>query len=185
MLIFNFKIRFSISVNFSLVKETSVYSFANYITEFMFNSPSLVLPIIILNVLSAKYAAFYYIASMIQNILLIIPLATTQALLTEGSYNEAELKRHVKKAITTIFVILTPATTVVVFAGNLLLQVFGARYANETFQFLQLYSVSTMFTALILIANAVMNIKHQIKLLVIFNTIAAIFTLSLLLCFHL
>ena len=65
----------------------------------MLNMPSLILPIIILNVLSAKYAAYYYIASMIQSILLVIPVAAAQALLTEGSYNEAELKKHVKKTI--------------------------------------------------------------------------------------
>ena len=94
VLILKFKIRPSISMNISLMKETSTYSFANYITGFMFNMSSFVLPVIILNVLSAKYAAYYYIASMIQNILQIVPLAAAQALLTEGAYNEAELKKH-------------------------------------------------------------------------------------------
>ena len=98
VLILKFKFRPSISVNISLMKETSTYSFANYITGFMFNMPSLVLPVIILNELSAKYAAYYYIASMIQNILQIVPLAAAQALLTEGSYNEAELKKARQKS---------------------------------------------------------------------------------------
>ncbi len=44
--------------------------------------------------------------SMIQSILLIIPLATSQSLLTEGSYNEDELKKHVKKALSTILAFL-------------------------------------------------------------------------------
>ena len=35
----------------------------------MFNMPSLVLPVILLDVLSAKYAAYYYIASMIQSVM--------------------------------------------------------------------------------------------------------------------
>ena len=155
------------------------YSFANYIVNFMFNMPSLLLPVIILNVLSAKYAAYFYIASMMQNILLVIPLSTTQALLTEGSYNEADLKKHVKKALAAILVILVPATTLFVFAGKIVLQIFGKNYANEAFQFLQLYSISTLFTALILIANAIMNIKHQVKSLVISNVLAAVITLGL------
>ena len=179
ILILKFKIRPSISVNVSLIKETSVYSFANYIASFMSNMPSLVLPVIILNNLSAKYAAYYYVASMIQNILLVIPLATAQALLAEGSYNEAELKKHVKKAVTTILVILIPSTSIIIFAGNILLQLFGKNYAIEAFQFLQLYSISTIFTALILIANAIMNVKHKTKSLVASNVIAAVFTLGL------
>ncbi len=65
ILIFKFKIRPSTSVNISFVKETSIYSFANYIASLMFSMPSLVLSVIILNVLSAKYTAYYYIASMI------------------------------------------------------------------------------------------------------------------------
>lgn len=179
IIVLRFKIRPSMAVNVSLIRETSAYSIANYITDFMFNMPSLVLPAIILNVLSARYAAYYYIASMIQSTLLIIPLATAQALLTEGSYDEAELRKHVKKACITIVVILLPATAVIIFGGNILLQFFGKNYASEAFQFLQLYSASTLFTALILICNAIMNIKHQIKLLVISNILESLLTLYL------
>jgi O-antigen/teichoic acid export membrane protein len=179
ILILKFKIRPSISVNIPLIKETSAYSFANYMADFMFNMPALILPIIILNILSAKYAAYYYIASMIQNILLIIPTATSQALLTEGSYNEEELRKHVKKAIITIFVILAPATSLIFFAGNIFLRFFGKSYATEAFGFLQLYSISTLFTALLLISNAIMNVKHQIKSLIFANIIASVLTLWL------
>jgi O-antigen/teichoic acid export membrane protein len=179
ILITRFKIRPSLSVNVSLIKETSAYSFANYVADFMFNMPSLVLPVIILNVLSAEYVAYYYIASMIQNILLIIPTATAQALLTEGSYNEDELKKHVKKAMLTIFVILVPATAIIFFAGNIFLRFFGKNYATEAFSFLRLYSVSTLFTALLLTSNAIMNVMHQIKSLIFSNVIAAVLTLWL------
>ena len=134
ILLLKFKIRPSISVNISLIKEASVYSFANYMVNFMINMPFLILPVIILNILSAKYAAYYYIASMIQSVLLIIPVATAQALLTEGSYDEAKLKNHVKKAIATISVILIPATAIIVFIGKLLLRFFGKSYAAEAFQ---------------------------------------------------
>lgn len=179
ILMLKFKIKPSLIVNTSWIKETMAYSFANYINGFMFNMPSLVLPIIILNTLSAKYVAYYYIASMIQNVLLIIPLATAQALLTEGSYNEAGLDKHIKKALTTIVAILVPAILFIIFFGNYLLQFFGKSYTVEAFGFLQLYSISTVFTALLLIANAIMNIKHQIKLLVISNITASMLTLGL------
>lgn len=179
ILITRFKIRPSIAVNIPLVKKTSAYSFANYMADFMFNMPALILPVIILNVLSAKFVAYYYIASMIQNILLIIPTATSQALLTEGSYDEDELKKHVKKAVVTIFAILLPATAIIVLVGNIFLKFFGKNYALEAFGFLQLYSISTLFTALLLISNAIMNVRHQIKSLIVANVFAAILTLWL------
>ena len=179
ILITRFKIRPSMAVNIPLVRKTSAYSFANYMADFMFNMPALILPVIILNVLSAKFVAYYYIASMIQNILLIIPTATSQALLTEGSYDEHELKQHVKKAILTIFAILLPATAIIVVAGNIFLRFFGKSYALEAFSFLQLYSISTLFTALLLVSNAIMNVRHQIKSLIVANVFAAVLTLWL------
>jgi O-antigen/teichoic acid export membrane protein len=132
-----------------------------------------------LNDISAKYAAYYYVASMIQSMLLVIPMATSQALLTESSYNEAELKKHVKKAIANISILLIPATAVIIFAGKILLQFFGKNYADEAFQFLQLYSASTIFTALLLVGNAILKIKEKIKTLVTLNIMAAVITLSL------
>lgn len=179
LLLFKFKIKPLLSINISLIKETSAYSFANYIADFMLNMPSLVLPVIILNVLSAKYVAYYYVASMIQAVLQIVPLAAYEALVTEGSYDEAGLKQHVKKALRTTFFILTPAIGVVVFGGTILLQVFGKNYATESLQFLQLFSISTVFIALRFIANAIMNIKHQQKLLVLSNSLESLLTLWL------
>ncbi len=107
----------------------------------------------------------------------IIPQAASDALLTEGSYNEAELKQHVKKAFRTIGVILTRAIGLVVLGGGILLQFFGKSYANETLQFLQLYSISTFFTAILLVFNAIMKVKHQKIYLIIFNILASILTL--------
>jgi amino acid adenylation domain-containing protein len=179
ILIFKFKIRPAITINVPLIKEISVYSFANYATDFTLYMPPQVLPIIILNVLSAKYVAYYYIASMIQNILLIIPMSASQALLTEGAYDERDLKKHTKKAFSTILVILVPATAVIVCFGNILLQAFGKSYADEAFQFLQLFSASTILTALLLVSNAILNVKHQIGWLVTSNIIATIIALAL------
>lgn len=179
ILILFFNVKPSISVNVSLLKKHAAYSFASYISNFMLNMPPLLLPVIILNVLSAQYAAYYYIASMIQSILQVIPLATAQSLITEGSYDEAELRRQVKKAFVTIATILVPAILVIVLAGNILLQFFGKNYAQEAFQFLQLYSVSTIFTAILLVCNAIMNIKHQIKSFIFLNTGSSLLTIWL------
>jgi O-antigen/teichoic acid export membrane protein len=141
--------------------------------------PSLVLPIILLNTLSAKYAAYYYVASMIQVNLQAIPSAATQALLTEGSYNETELKKYVKKAIAIISVLLIPAIALIVLGGNVVLQFFGKNYAIEGLQLLRLFSISTLFTAVLFIANAIMNVKQRIKTLVLLNIMASALTLGL------
>jgi|GEM_PF-706558 len=179
LLLSKFNIRPSLKIDLSLIKETFGYSFTNYIVNFSLSVPSFILPVLILNTLSAKYAAYYYVASTIQTNLQVIPSATTQALLTEGAYNETELKKHLKKAMVTTFVVLIPATGAVVLGGGVVLQFFGKDYAVEALQFLRLYSISTLFTAFIFIYNAVMNVKRHIKSLVIWNVAASALTLGL------
>lgn len=179
VLIFNFQVKPSFSVNLSIIKGVFRYSIANYITNIAMIMPSLVLPVILLNTLSAKYAAYFYIASMIQINLQVIPSAATQALLTEGSYNETELKKNVKKTIRIILVLLIPAIAIIVLGGNVVLQFFGKNYAIEGLQFLRLVSISTLFTAVLFIANAILNVKKRIKTLVLLNILASVLTLGL------
>jgi O-antigen/teichoic acid export membrane protein len=120
---------------------------------------------------------------MIQTNLFIIPQATEQALLAEGSHNEAELKKHVKKAIAMLLVILLPATAIIVLFGNIVLQFFGKSFADEAFQFLRLISISANISALLLIASAILNIKRKIKTLVILNILAVVLRLGLVFAF--
>lgn len=179
LIIFRFKIKPSLKVRVSLIRETLAYSFANYMVCFMSSMPGYILPIILINVLSEKYAAYYYVASQIQSFLQFIPLAAAGSLLVEGAYSTEKLTKYTKKAFITILLILLPAILVIVLAGNIVLQFFGKNYASEAFAFLQLYSISTIFTAFFQIANAIMNIKHQMKLLIISNILSSLLTLGL------
>ena len=165
-------------ITFSLLKEMASFSWGSFVAGLLANAPSLLLPVIIINTLSPKYAAYYYIASMIQNILYIIPLATTQTLLTEGAYDEKDLQVNVRKAVISTFLLLIPATLIIVFFGGILLHIFGKSYAADAFQFLQLYSISTVFTAVILIGGAIFRIKHHLEALIFMNLIGAILTIG-------
>ena len=71
-------------------------------------APNLILPIMVLNVLGAEQAAYYYIAYAIAALLFIIPNAISMSLFVEGSHGEA-LKRTVVKSLVTIFSLLFPA----------------------------------------------------------------------------
>ena len=74
-------------------------------------APNLILPIMVLNVLGAEQAAYYYIAYAIAALLFMIPNAISMSLFVEGSHGEA-LKRTVVKSLVTIFSLLVPAAAV-------------------------------------------------------------------------
>jgi O-antigen/teichoic acid export membrane protein len=67
----------------------------------------------------AKFSAFFYIYMMIASLLYMIPQTTSQSLFAEGSYNETELKVHLKKAIKIISIIIIPAIIVIFLADNI------------------------------------------------------------------
>ena len=174
-----FSYTFNPKVNKEAVEKMGIFSAGNYIAGFLYQAPTLLLPIVILNRLGSNYAAYFYIVSMILNFLIIIPLATTQVLLAEGSYSEEGLSRHIKKATLAIFSLLTPAVIILFFFGNYILNIFGKEFAQESYRFLQIMSISIFFISIILIGNGILRIKHKIKLLIILNLFGACIILAL------
>ena len=64
-------------------------------------APNLILPIMVLNVLGAEQAAYYYIAYAIAALLFMIPGAISTSLFVEGSHGEegVELGRFLSSKI--------------------------------------------------------------------------------------
>ncbi|MEX1131570.1 MAG: oligosaccharide flippase family protein [Candidatus Woykebacteria bacterium] len=178
ILVFRYNYKPALVFNTTAVKVMAFFSGGNYIAGFLSQAPTLILPLLIINYLHSATAAYYYVDAMILNLLVIIPLATTQSLLTEGSYNSALLREHTIKTVKIIFLLLIPAILIIFFFGNILLNFFGKTYEAEAFAFLKIISVSAIFMAISLIGNAILKIRHQIKTLIVMSLLSFIFGLG-------
>lgn len=178
VLIYRFEFRPQLKINFKIIQKMAKFSAGNYISGFLYSLPSLLLPIIIINKLSATTAAYYYMDSMILGFLITIPLSTSQSLLTEGSHDETLTKKHLKKAIKITSLLLLPSVIIIFFFGNIILQFFGKSYASDAFRFLQIISLSVAPMAVVLFGNSVLRIRHKIKELIILNFVGCIITLG-------
>jgi len=174
---FNYVIKLVIDTR--IIKKIAKFSLANYVAGFIGGLPSTLLPLIIINTLGAKVSAYFYMGLMIANLLYIIPLATSQSLFAEGSYNEDAVKNHVKKTVKIITLLLTPAIIATLLFGKYILLAFGKEYSSGGFVFLQLLAVSAVFLSINNIGNAISNIRHKIHYVVLLNTLTACITLSL------
>ena len=179
ILFYRFSYRPNFSFNKDVVKEMAVFSGGNYIGSFLSQAPNLVLPLLIINRLSAETAAYFYIDMMVLGFLAIISGATTQSLLAEGSYDETKLLGHFLKGTRLIFLFLLPAIVLIVLFGDILLHAFGKDYASSAFEFLQIISISSIFMAISSLATAVLRVRHQINLLIIINALGVGFILGL------
>lgn len=179
ILIIKFSYLFRPTISREVVKRMTKFSLGNYIAVFIGGLPAMILPILILNNLGAKFSAYFYMDMMIANFLFIIPLATSQSLFAEGSYIETELKIHLKKAVMIIFMLLTPAIIITLLFGKYILLAFGLDYSNEGFEFLQLLSVSCIFVSINSVIGTTFLVKHRLKELIFINIINAVLILGL------
>jgi len=166
-------------INKDIFKRMATFSFGNYIAGFMGNLPTMLLPIIILNNLGAKFSAYFYMAMTIANLLYIIPSAISQSLFAEGSYVGTELKKHLAKAVRINFIILIPVIIIFFFWGNYILSAFGKNYSSEAFRLLQLMTISSIFISINSILTSVLMVKNKIKELISIGLFSAILTLYL------
>ena len=102
LILFVFLIRSGIRPKFmldrSFLNDAFRFSAGNYFAGLFMMAPNFILPIMVLNVLGANAAAYYYIAFMIASLLFMIPSAISMSLFVEGSHGEA-LKKTVIKSL--------------------------------------------------------------------------------------
>lgn len=170
---YKFKYSYKPSINIRIIRLVAKLSFGNYLSGFFSIFPSLLLPLIITNNIGPKESAFFYIDMMIANLLYIIPLATTQSLFAELSYDKNSLREHLKKATILISLLMGIGIFTTIFFGNIILQVFGKSYSDSGFHFLQLLALSGIFIAINCIGSTILNVKKKIKLLVVTNMLTA------------
>jgi O-antigen/teichoic acid export membrane protein len=155
------------------------FSLGSYLAGSIGGLPAMVLPVVILNNLGAKLAAYFYMDMTIASLLYIIPMATSQSLFAEGSYSETELKGLLLKAINMNFVILVPAIIATFLFGKYILLAFGGQYSSEGFVLLQILAISGIFLSVNYMANSIFYIRHRIGSIILVNFIGVSIILSL------
>jgi O-antigen/teichoic acid export membrane protein len=153
------KIRFEFSRQF--LRETSRLSTINYISDLFYESPALILPLMILNLLSAEEVAQYYIAIAIGNIILLIPLSVSICFFVEGSHG-TNMKKEIFRALLFIYALLLPAVIFIYFFGGLILQSFGSVYA-QALDLLRIYALSSFFVVIFLMFIPILNVKLMVE----------------------
>jgi O-antigen/teichoic acid export membrane protein len=152
------KLKFAFSRDF--LRETSRLSTINYISDLLLEVPSLLLPLLILNLLGATDVAQYYIAVAIGNIILLVPLAVSVSFFIEGSHG-TNLKREFFRGLKFIYALLLPAVIFIYFFGGLVLQSFGSVYA-QSLDLLRIYALSSFFIVIHLMFVPILNVKLMV-----------------------
>jgi O-antigen/teichoic acid export membrane protein len=152
------KLKYAFSKDF--LRETSRLSTTSYISDLLLEIPSLLLPLLILNLLGAEEVAKYYIAIAIGNIILLVPVSVSLSFFVEGSHG-SNMKQEFFRALLLIYSLLLPAVVLIYLFGGIVLQSFGSVYA-QSIDLLRVYAISSFLIVIHLMFIPVLNVRLMV-----------------------
>ncbi len=172
-------IPFRPQVDREFIKKSFKFSFGNYVSNIMYGTGFLVLPIIVLNLLGDSAAGTFYIAFSIGNFLLQVPIALGVSFFVEGVYGENLRKNLVKSGISMVS-LLVPGIILFWVFGSSLLALIGSSYVNEdAVNLLRLVALSSPLYAIYSLFQPLLNIRMKIKALITLNALIMVLLASL------
>ncbi|TGC07442.1 lipopolysaccharide biosynthesis protein [Methanolobus halotolerans] len=159
------------------LKESFTFSSGNYISNLLYESPSLLMPTIILSLVGKEEAALYYIAYAVSNLIWIAPTAISTSLFIEGSYGEG-IKRNLMRSGVAVLVLLVPSIIFIYVFGATILQLFGADYI-ESLPLLQILVLSSFFVALHNFLVPILNLQMKVNKLIKINLLRFLMLIGL------
>jgi len=162
------------NLNLNIVKKIWKYSIGNYFVSILAATPSFILPIIIVKILSGEQNAYFYVAWTIASLLFSIPFAASQSLFAEGSHFEDKLRINANKAIRFVLVLLVPATILVVVLGKWLLLLFGSSYSSNGLTLLWILGSSSIFVGINSVYYTILLVRHRIRELLVLRGLIAV-----------
>lgn len=162
------------TLNLSLIKHVWRFASSNYAAHMLSEAPTLLLPVMVVNILGAENNAYFYIAMIMAGLLFAIPAGVASSLFAEGSHFESELKENAIRSLKFTALLLVPATIVLVFTGRWILLIFGESYSVNAMRLLQILAISSLPMVLNHIYSTILRVTNRMRELVIISGSVAI-----------
>jgi len=157
-----------------VISEMLHFSFLNYLSDILWNIPSQILPIIVINLLGAKNNAYFYIAWAMSGILALIPTAVAFSLLAEGSRDETQLKNNAGRSFKIMAILLIPGMVLAWFLTNKFLSLFGSLYAKNAAHLLHWLIIAAFPLSINLAYFSIKRVQKKIKPIILLSAIMAV-----------
>jgi len=150
------------------IKTMMKFSSSTYISSLMGTGSQLALPLLVLNILGAESAAYFYIAWTLRNFIEVIPGAISTSLFAEGVNCPKDLYSNAKKSVIISYLVLIPIIVAIMIFGSAFLSIFGENYAQNCYPILVLFSVSVLFSSANQIIYNIKLVNTHIKFILLY-----------------
>jgi O-antigen/teichoic acid export membrane protein len=154
------------TVNKEAVNDMLHFSFANYIGGLFWSGPSLILPIMVVNLLGAEPNAYFYIAWTVASVFTTIPSAISASLFAEGSYDEGKLGLNIRRTLKMVFLVLIPLVVLILVVADKVLLAFGGYYSANATTLLRILAISALPLAINVVYLDVKRVQGKLKVIV-------------------
>ena len=166
-----------VRIDWGFIKDSFRFSSRNYIASLLYESPTYLLPIMILSVRGSSEVALFFVAFTLGNMVLMIPIAFGTSLFVEGSHGEA-LKKNLFRAAATVFGILVPAVASFWLLGGFLLRLFGANYL-AALPLLRILVASSFMVSVYCLFIPVQNVLMRVNEVLYMNVLRFVLLMGL------
>jgi O-antigen/teichoic acid export membrane protein len=153
------------------------FSFANYIGNIFWTIPSLVLPLMVVNMQGTEQEGYFYIGWAIAGIVFIIPIAISLSMLAEAAYDENKLVMELRRSLQLIFLLLTPLIIALLLLGHYLLQFFGKAYSENALELLWILAISAIPLSLNYVYITIRRVEKRMRSVIWLSAFIAAATL--------
>ena len=164
-------------VDLEFIRRSFRFSSWNYVSSILNAAPTLIIPIMVLNMLGEAEAAKYVIAFAIGNLVLVIPSSFGTSLFVEGSHGEG-LEKSILRAGGASLVLMVPAVLVLFFFGDRLLGLLKGEYV-EAFSLLRIIAISSVPVACYSLFTPIQNVRMRVESIVRLNALRCVLLLGL------
>jgi O-antigen/teichoic acid export membrane protein len=157
-----------------LVRRAWGFSGLSYVISLVGSIPRFLMPLLVINMLGPEENGYFYIAWAISAVLFFIPGSIAQSLFAEGAYDRRLLHHNVLRAFRLSFVLLIPATLLLVLFGDTLLLAFGASYSARSLELLRILVVAGFPMTVERIHFSVLRVKGRLREILVWRSILTV-----------
>jgi O-antigen/teichoic acid export membrane protein len=162
-----------------MTSEIRHFSFANYISNGLWNLPTWLLPLIVVNRLGSQANAYFFASWAISGLLFAIPGTISTSLFAEGSNQNGSLAKHVRRSLKLISFFLIPAAVFVALLGGRLLFLFGEGYSKEATNLLLVLVFSTFPLSINAVYLGIARVRKNLRQIIVITFAIAFIDLVL------
>lgn len=155
------------------------FSMGNYVAHLLYLAPTLILPLMVVNLLGGQMNAYFYVTFMIAEILFVIPMAVSQSLFAEGSTKKERVGEYICSSLKMVYLLMIPAIVIVFLLAGKLLLLFGSEYSSHGSGLLRVFALSGVFLGVNMIYITLLRLEKKVREIITISGFLALGILSL------